>query len=99
MKFIKPILKKTKKQYLCFYDIEKDKTRRKMIKFLKKFGTRIQKSVFIIFLKRQEKEEIFAYFKKIKDKDDKIGIVYLCDNCFAKIDHLPKLKFKNFFVV
>lgn len=95
----KPIIDKKKKQYLCFYDVEEDKIRKKMAKFLKKFGIRIQKSVFIVFLEKKEKEKIFDYFNKIKEKNDKIGVVYLCDECFRKINHLPKLKFKNFYII
>lgn len=90
---------RNKKQYLCFYDIEENKKRNKIVKFLKKYGLRIQKSVFIIFLEKGEKKKIIDFFSKIKNKDDKIGFSYICDNCFKKIDLLPKLKVKNYQII
>ncbi len=95
----KPVIAKEKKQHLCFYDIENNLIRSRLVKFLKKFGVRIQKSVFIIFITKKEKKKIFDYFNKIKEKNDKIGIVYLCSNCFCKIEHLPKIKLKNFYII
>jgi len=85
--------------YLCSFDIADNKKRTKMVKFLKKIGYRIQKSVFIIYPEKQDKEKIFEFFKKIKDKNDKLGIFYLCQNCKEKIDHLPKIKEKDYEII
>jgi len=85
--------------YLCSFDIADNKKRTKMVKFLKKIGYRIQKSVFIIYPEKQDKEKIFDFFKKIKDKNDKLGIFYLCQNCANKINHLPKIKEKDYEII
>jgi len=95
----KPIKDKKNNQYLCFYDIEDDKKRRKMAIFLKKFGIRIQKSVFVIFIDKNSKKVIKNYFKKIKSKDDKLGFAYLCLNCLRKIDLIPMPKLKDYDIV
>lgn len=92
----KIIIKNDKNNYLCFYDIEDTKRRNKLIKFLKKYGERIQKSVFIIFIDKNEKVKLIDYFKKIKNKDDKLGLAILCENCYSKIFHLPSIKFSQY---
>ncbi|MCS7092883.1 MAG: CRISPR-associated endonuclease Cas2 [Patescibacteria group bacterium] len=88
----KILLKKRKSKYLCFYDIEDDARRNKLARFLRKFGNRIQKSVFLIFIDHKDKNRIVDYFKKIKKNEDKLGLSILCENCFYKIFHLPAVK-------
>lgn len=95
----KPLMEKNKKQYLCFYDIEETSKRNKIVKFLKKFGLRIQKSVFIVFIDKEDKKKIIDFFKKIKENNDKIGFSYLCDHCFKKISLIPEIKIKDYHII
>lgn len=99
MKMKKINLNKKLKNYLCFYDIEDQKTRNKLVKFLKQYGFRVQKSVFICFLEKDDKKRIIEYFKKIKNKDDKIGFAIMCKNCFSKIQLYPKQNLKSYDII
>jgi CRISPR-associated protein Cas2 len=85
--------------YLCSFDISDNKKRTKMVKFLKKIGYRLQKSVFIIYPEEKIKEKIFDFFKKIKDKNDKLGLFFICENCQKKINHLPKIKEQDYEII
>ncbi len=85
--------------YIVCYDIENTKIRNKLVKYLKKFGIRRQKSVFQSYLNKKERIMIFDYFIKIKNKNDKIAFIQLCYNCQKKIIYHPKLKIKNFAVI
>lgn len=73
---------------LIAYDFSNDKTRAKFAKFLKKYGRRIQYSVFKIrnstrVLKLVTKE-IEHRFKKYFTNTDSILIMKICDGCQRK---------------
>ncbi len=78
--------------YAIGYDIEDNKIRNKMAKYLKAFGFRVQKSIFEVYIDHKEKKKIFEYFKKIRGKNDKIVFYLLCENCFRQVSHYPKIK-------
>jgi CRISPR-associated protein Cas2 len=74
---------------LISYDFTDDRTRTKFSKFLKKFGRRIQYSVFEIrnsprVLTNILKEIEFTYKKKFS-KSDSIIIIPVCFGCLKKI--------------
>jgi len=71
------------------YDFSNDKTRELFAKFLKKYGRRIQYSVFEIknsqrFLNNILKEIDLEYKKKFA-KTDSIVIINICDGCKKKV--------------
>ncbi|MCM8787638.1 MAG: CRISPR-associated endonuclease Cas2 [Candidatus Omnitrophica bacterium] len=71
------------------YDFEDDKRRGRFSKFLKKFGRRIQYSVFE--LKNSQRvlnnvlAEIKSKYEPIFTKADSIVIINICEACRAKI--------------
>jgi CRISPR-associated protein Cas2 len=74
---------------LTSYDISKNKTRSHFAKFLKKFGRRLQYSVFE--LKNSQRvlqnilKEVECKYQKKFDKTDSIIILNLCEGCKKKI--------------
>jgi len=71
------------------YDFENNKIRASFSKFLKKFGRRIQYSVFEIRNSRRILDnimkEIDMEYKKKFTKSDSIVIFNMCDGCKGKI--------------
>jgi len=73
---------------LIAYDFSNDKTRTKFAKFLKKYGRRVQYSVFKI--KNSSRvlqlitKEIDHRFKKYFENTDSVLIMKVCDGCQHK---------------
>jgi CRISPR-associated protein Cas2 len=68
------------------YDIVKDKTRTKVMKFLKDFGNRVQLSVFECDLD----DEQYARMKEglerlINQKEDRVRYYRLCKSCMSRV--------------
>ena len=75
---------------LISYDITSDKTRTQFSKFLKKFGRRLQYSVFEIknsprVLQNILKEVEYLYKRRFKNTDS-VLIIKMCRNCKNKIN-------------
>jgi len=74
---------------LVSYDFSNDKTRAQFSKFLKKFGRRIQYSVFEIQNSQRILtnilKEIELVYKKRFEKTDSIVIIPVCEACQKKI--------------
>ena len=75
--------------YIITYDFENDKRRTKFSKFLKKFGRRIQYSVFEI---RNSKRilhnittEIETVYEPLFTTADSVFIVSICDACKKRV--------------
>ncbi|MBW1730600.1 MAG: CRISPR-associated endonuclease Cas2 [Deltaproteobacteria bacterium] len=71
---------------LVSYDIVDDKIRNRVSKYLKDFGTRVQKSVFECDLDEQQ----FAKMKKglealINRKEDRVRYYPLCKQCVGRV--------------
>jgi len=75
--------------FIISYDFENDKRRSSFSKFLKKYGRRLQYSVFEIRNSHRVLDniinEIDLKYKPNFTKRDSIVIVYVCDACKAKI--------------
>lgn len=74
---------------LVLYDFKDDKPRNKFSKFLKKFGRKIQYSVYELRNSNRVLQNILSevelnHKKKFKDTDS-ILIVFLCEACQKKI--------------
>ena len=75
------------------YDIENDKQRTKIAKFLEKFGTRINYSVFeCLFTEKQLKNMQEKIEKQIQSKKDSVVFYRICVECYTKTIHLPPRK-------
>ena len=74
---------------LVTYDFTKDKPRTKFAKFLKKYGRRIQYSVFEIKNSKRVQDNIIAEIKnkyeKMFTEDDSIVLIPICEQCRKKI--------------
>ena len=69
------------------YDIVKNKTRNKIAKSCKSYGLyRVQKSVFLGDLNRNEMDELSLKCRDIMDEDvDSVYIFPMCDEDFKKV--------------
>ncbi len=71
---------------LVSYDIVKDKTRNRVFKFLKDYGTPVQKSVFECDLSRDHLEKMIQGLEKLIDrKTDKVRYYPLCRQCTGRV--------------
>lgn len=75
--------------FIVSYDFENDRRRTKFSNFLKKYGRRLQYSVFEI----KNSQRILANIQKELDmkykphftKNDSVVIIYICEACKTKI--------------
>jgi len=83
---------------LVSYDIESNKIRTKIAKFLEKKGIRIQKSVFAVEIERHGYERFLKTIEKISDGNGKIAVFELCKGCVKKAIKLNEknISFKIF---
>jgi len=70
--------------YLLSYDISVNKKRTKLSKYLEKKGRRIQKSVFLLDLKRTQVRTFKKEVVNIMGKDGDILLISLCSGCANK---------------
>ncbi len=80
-------MKKTETLVWVIYDIVSDKTRRYVIKILKKAGLyRVQKSVFLGTVERNRLDEFQLEISELINKQkDSVYIFPLCENDFKKV--------------
>ena len=75
--------------FIVCYDFRDDKTRTKFSKFLKKFGRKIQYSVYEIRnsqrVLKNILDEVELKYKKLFKGSDSILIFQICDGCKKKI--------------
>lgn len=67
---------------LIIYDIERDKTRTKVVRVLESYGIRVQKSAFECHLNSKRIIALTNQLKKIVKEDDSIRIYQVKDRCF-----------------
>ena len=90
--------------YIISYDIKDDKTRLKLFKLLKDYGTHVQFSVFEATLKQKQFDKMLSEIYKIKiDKTCDSIIIYslnkICVKNKINIGRLMEDPEKNCFVV
>lgn len=66
---------------LIAYDIESDKKRQRIARFLQARGLRIQKSVFLVDIRGDNLDKLKKELEKIQEKDGTIDIIPVCANC------------------
>lgn len=75
--------------FIVSYDFEDTRRRTKFATFLKKFGRRLQYSVFEIKNSQRILEniikEVDMKYKPYFTKNDSIVIIYVCEACKAKV--------------
>jgi len=68
------------------YDIVNDKTRTKVMKFLKDFGDRVQLSVFECDLDNDQYSRMKEGVEKlINKKEDRVRYYRLCKGCMSRV--------------
>jgi len=69
------------------YDIVDDKKRLKLMKFLKDYGTRVQKSVFECNLSPETYEHVKTGVEEIINKrKDRVRYYKICSGCTDKVE-------------
>jgi len=76
------------------YDITNTSKRNKIIRVLRAYGKRVQKSVFECDIVEKEKLDIFSKIVKImkepKDNNDSVRIYKVCDKCLKQTNIIGK---------
>ncbi len=69
------------------YDIVEDKKRLKLMKFLKDYGERVQKSVFECNLTQRDYQKVKSGVEEIiDDKKDRVRYYRICKGCAEKVE-------------
>jgi CRISPR-associated endonuclease Cas2 len=66
------------------YDIEDDRIRQRLAKFLQGVGFRLQKSVFIVKVERHAFRRFLSDIQEITNNDGKVAIFRQCTGCQNK---------------
>lgn len=89
-------MKARKKFVVIAYDIASDKRRRNVEKAIKKYGSRVNLSVFECMLTESQLEKLKAAILKLVDsKTDQVAYYMLCMDCFVHIVYQPERKRKE----
>lgn len=88
-----------KKLIVVAFDISSDKIRRKAVSVLKRYGKRLNKSVFECVVTDSQYRCVTDCLKSICSRKDSIVIIPLCINCFSKIISMPQSENKDIMVV
>lgn len=80
-----PINKEKKYFALIIYDIENNKTRRRIVEVLESYGERVQKSAFEVMLRPTKFNELLKRLKKIPDENDSIRVYKIQKNSSVEI--------------
>ena len=65
------------------FDISLEKSRRKIVAILLKYGKRINKSVFECMMTQRQGMEVIKQLQRLPGKGDCIVIIPLCLKCYA----------------
>lgn len=85
-----------KKFVVIAYDITQNKRRRKVEKAVKKYGGRVNLSVFECMLTGTQLEKLKDEIGKALDnKTDQVAYYTLCMDCFSTIVYMPERKKKD----
>ncbi len=71
---------------LVSYDVVEDRIRNRLFKYLKDFGTPVQKSVFECHLTKEQLRRMMRGVEKIMDpKKDRVRYYPLCRQCVGRV--------------
>lgn len=82
---------------LVSYDIEDDRIRTRLARFLEKNGVRIQKSVFALNIERHLFRPLLKSIEAITGKTGKVAVFRLCEGCVRNALQMDK-EFKDLFI-
>lgn len=68
------------------YDVKDDAVRRRVVKILKNYGTRVQYSVFECYLSRPDKHDLQKQLTALLTSEDRLRFYPLCQWCREKIE-------------
>ena len=89
-------MKARKKFVVIAYDIASDKKRRRVEKAVRKYGGRVNLSVFECMLTESQLEKLKAEILKSVDvKTDQVAYYTLCVDCYTNIVYQPERKRKE----
>lgn len=66
------------------YDIEDNRTRNRLARYLLTLGVRLQKSVFAVEVERHNFEKLKSKLYSLVDKQGKVAVFRLCEGCQQK---------------
>lgn len=66
---------------LVAYDIEDDRRRQRVARFLEKQGMRIQKSVFVVNIRNDRLDNLVRQLRRLCGDQDIVDILPVCANC------------------
>jgi len=69
--------------YIVAYDIEDNRVRARLAKYLERCGVRLQKSVFAVRLERYRYKAFTRRLAEIAGPDGKVAVFRLCSGCSA----------------
>ncbi|MCX7966060.1 MAG: CRISPR-associated endonuclease Cas2 [Syntrophorhabdaceae bacterium] len=72
------------------YDIESDRIRNRLARFLEKKGVRLQKSVFAIEIERHVFNGLLKGIETITKKQGKVAVFRLCEGCLKNAVQMNK---------
>lgn len=84
--------------YIIAYDIENDRVRNRLARFLEKNGLRLQKSVFAIDSNAKKIKDIQKNIAKITSGKGKIALFPLCANCLSRSVKIDDTMPENFLI-
>jgi CRISPR-associated endonuclease Cas2 len=67
--------------WIVAYDIEDNRIRNRLSRYLSKKGVRLQKSVFVIEIESHKYRRFLADVRKIASEIDKVAVFRLCEGC------------------
>ncbi len=74
--------------YIICYDINNNKIRNRLARFLEKKGKRLQKSVFTLEIKKHYLKEILKQISNITGKKGDVIVIRQCKGCKQKSKRL-----------
>ncbi|MBN2395214.1 MAG: CRISPR-associated endonuclease Cas2 [Candidatus Atribacteria bacterium] len=74
--------------YLIAYDIENNKIRNKIAKYLEKKGKRIQKSVFLLDINLYVLKKLKSDLEKLNNKNGVIHLFRICSKCKKEAQYI-----------
>ena len=85
------VMRARKKYVVIAYDISQNKRRRKVEKAVKKYGGRVNLSVFECMLTESQLGKLQGEIEKALDlKTDQVAYYTLCMDCFSAIVYQPE---------
>lgn len=77
----------SKTLFILSYDIEDDRRRNKIREFLKDYGYRVQKSVFVFYLDDKVMKDVLEDLSRMMDyKKDRLRLYKICRTCRESIE-------------